>query len=77
MPNNKITHLPLSDTYTPEQALSVAQKQNLDDVLILGYSKEGTFVLLSSEMNAAESNFMIDQAKDIVLGRGLEFEEDV
>lgn len=50
--------LPLSTSYTVEQALAAAQQENLQDVIVLGYSDDGSLFICSSRMTCAEAAFL-------------------
>jgi len=72
MNNEKVTHLPASVNYTPEQALHSALKANLTDVMVIGYNKGGDLFVRSSKMSRAEGLFMVEKAREWSLYGGLE-----
>lgn len=57
-----IFRLPASTTFTPEQALHDALRDNLQDVLVIGYDQDGALVIRSSRMNCAEALFLCNKA---------------
>ena len=63
MNNEKITELPASVHYTPEQALATALRAGLTDVIVLGYDEDGDLFVRSSKMTRAEGLFMVKKAE--------------
>ena len=59
--------LPGHDRMTPREAASLTLNEiradEIDDVLIISYTKAGTLRMRSSAMTRAEANWMLDQAK--------------
>lgn len=53
-----IFRLPASTTFNAEQALEASLQDDLDDVLIAGYDKDGDFTVRSSRMTCAEAAFL-------------------
>jgi hypothetical protein len=53
-----LLRLPPSTTFTAEQALKSALDDNLEDVMILGYDKDGDLYIRSSRITCAEAMFM-------------------
>lgn len=53
-----IFRLPASITFNAEQALEASLQDDLDDVLIAGYDKDGDFTVRSSRMTCAEAAFL-------------------
>ena len=72
MNNEKITELPASVHYTPEQALASALKADLTDVIVLGYDQDGDLFVRSSKMTRAEGLFMVKKAEQWCMVGGLE-----
>jgi hypothetical protein len=58
MANEKVFRMPASTTYTAEQALHSALNDDLDDVLIAGYDKDGDLIVRSSRLTRAEALFL-------------------
>ena len=58
-----IFRLPASTTFTAEQALQASLADNLDDVLIAGYDKDGVLCVRSSRMTCAEAAFLAEKMK--------------
>lgn len=52
-----------------DQALNIALKDDLQDVLILGYNQDNHLDILSSHMTKAEAAFMLMKALDSVMDR--------
>jgi len=53
---------------TVEEVLGVAARSNLDNVLVISQRPEGGIVFLSTaEMTLAEANWLLDQAKHLLL----------
>lgn len=57
-----IFRLPASTTFNPEQALNAAIMDDLADVLVIGYDRDGALVIRSSRMTCAEAMFMATKA---------------
>ena len=53
--NPNIINLPASENFSPAQALDSAKKISLEDVLIIGYDKEGELVVRSSRMTRKDA----------------------
>ena len=53
--------LPASTSFTPEQALNSALADDLQDVLIAGYDKDGALVIRSSKLTCAEAFFLANK----------------
>lgn len=53
-----VFRLPPSTTFTPDQALHAAIADELTDVLIGGYDKDGQLYIRSSRMTCAEALFL-------------------
>ena len=54
---------------TVEQVLACAAKMNLTNVLVLSQRDNGNIVFLDSpELTLAQANWLVDQAKAIILG---------
>lgn len=66
---DNVRHLPPSSNFTPDQALQSAKDMGLQDVLILGYDKDGHFFTRSSCITKAEGVFLLELARDHVMGR--------
>ena len=50
-----------------EEALDVATRKNMTDVLILGYSEEGKLIVTSSRTNNANALFMVEVFKQKIM----------
>ncbi len=76
MNNEKVTYLPASVNYTPEQALKSALVQcedgGLSDVMIIAYDWEGELYVRSSKMTRAEGLFMVERAREWSMHGGVE-----
>lgn len=59
----KVYDMPLSTTFTPEQALHSMLKDEPADVLILAYDDTGKLLIRSSRLTRAQALFMLEQAK--------------
>lgn len=63
---SNLLRLPPSTTMTAEQALQSAlldaEDASLTDVLIVGYSDDGTLYIRSSRLTCAESLFLLTKA---------------
>ncbi len=57
-----IFRLPASTTFTAEQALQTTLMDDLSDVLIIGYDKDGDLLIRSSRMTCAEALFLANKA---------------
>ena len=57
-PSAAVFRLPASTTFNAEQALEASLQDDLDNVLIAGYDKEGAFTVRSSRMTCAEAAFL-------------------
>lgn len=57
-----LLRLPPSTTFTAQQALESALADDLTDVLVIGYDKEGGLYIRSSRMTCAEALFMANKA---------------
>lgn len=67
--NNKIISLPASTNYMPEQALQSALQLEPQDVLVIGYDKDGALLIRSSKMSRMDALFLLEQAKEWAMGR--------
>ena len=69
-----ITALPASTTFTPEQALLSAMEfvnhDNLNDILIVGYDRDGLLLVRSSRMDRKDALWLAEMLRDWAL-RGL------
>ena len=76
MNNKNVIALPASVNYTPEQALlsmlEFCRKDNLSDVMVIGYEADGELIVRSSKMTRAEGLFMAEKAKEWTMYGGLE-----
>ena len=65
MPSDKIVRLPPTTTFTVEQALNSALQDagNMEDVIIVGYNKDGELFVRSSAMDRKLSLWILEQAK--------------
>lgn len=51
-----------------DEAFSVAMRNNLTDVIIIGYGDDGDLVINSSHMTRAEALFMLEKSKMHTMG---------
>ena len=65
---NGITTLDLD----PQRILDAAKKEELEGVVILGYTKDGDIYFASSYANVPEVNWLIDKCKDTLLSIDVE-----
>lgn len=68
MNNDNIIAFPPSASYTPEMALQSVASHNVSDVLIVGYDQDGDLVVRSSRMSKADALFLLEKAKEWVMG---------
>lgn len=54
----------------PERVLNAALESDLEDVVIIGYDKDGEFYFASSVADGAEANWLLDLAKKELLEIG-------
>ena len=54
--------------HTVEEALAAAGKMNLTNVAVLSELEDGSLVMLSSDLNFARCNWLLDRAKQLLLG---------
>lgn len=66
---SNVTPLPASTSFTPEQALQSTIQLEPQDVLIIGYDKDGELLIRSSKMSRMDAVFLLEKAKDWALGR--------
>lgn len=72
MNNCNVISLPASTNYTVEQALHSSLRENLTDVLVVGYDENGDLFIRSSKMTRAEGLFMVEKAKEWAMCGGNE-----
>lgn len=65
-----IFRLPASTTFNAEQALQASLQDELKDVLIVGYDKEGVLCVRSSRMTCAEAAFLAEKMKQWAMSGG-------
>lgn len=63
----KVSELPLSENYKPNQALDAAKMADLNDVIIIG-RVDGEFFLTSSKMDTGQALYLLEHAKLHALG---------
>jgi hypothetical protein len=67
----KVVDLPASISFTVIQALDsakqLAENENLQDVLIIGYNGEGKLAIRSSKMDRKSALWLLETAKGHVL----------
>lgn len=66
---SNVIRLEPSNNMNVDQALNIALKDDLQDVLILGYNQDNHLDILSSHMTKAEAAFMLMKALDSVMDR--------
>lgn len=67
-----IFRLPASASFSVKQALEHSLNDDLQDVLIAGYSQEGTLIVRSSKMSRAEAMFLAVQMQRWAQSGGLD-----
>lgn len=76
MRNENIIALPASTNYTAEQALAstldLCRRDNVQDVLIVGYDEAGQLIVRSSRMSRADAVFLLEKAKAWAINGGHE-----
>ena len=60
---DKISFLPAHTNMTVEEALIVSGRDDLDDVIVIGYDKDGEFVLNSSHISRQEALWLVKRAE--------------
>jgi hypothetical protein len=69
--SGNIIGLPVSDNFTVMQALDsakqLAESNNLQDVLVIGYDAEGRLILRNSKMDRKSAFWMIEQLRKHIL----------
>lgn len=73
MNNKKVIELPASAHYTTEQAIDSLdhRRDDLTDVLVIGYDTDNDLFIRSSHMTRAEALFMLEKAKEWVMYGGI------
>ena len=56
------------DNMSVKEAVEVVKRENLTEVLIIGYNKNDELVIRSSAMSASESLYLLEQAKMYTMG---------
>lgn len=54
---------------TVDNLLGRAEARDLTDALVLGYDGDGDFTYLSSAMTRAEALYLVELARDRIMGR--------
>lgn len=67
--DHNVRHIPATTTLNVEQALHHSLQGDLTDVIVVGYFKDSTLSVKSSRMSRAEALFMIEKAKDHIMGK--------
>lgn len=62
----KVSYLPATTTMTVDLALKSAMDLELQDVIIIGWDKDGDFMLRSSRTSRQDANWLMDAAKDYI-----------
>lgn len=70
--SDNVELLPASATMTPYQALSYVLKEDIEDVLILAYDKNGNFIVRSSHISRETALFL----SELGAKHALNFEEE-
>lgn len=65
----KVIPFPATNTMNVGQALDHQRQDDLQEVLILGFDKNGEFVLRSSRMNKKDGLWLIELARNHILNR--------
>lgn len=66
-PTDTVIPLPPTTTMTVEQALASAQRENLHDVLVVGYDPEGELVIRSSRMQRKDALWLCEMLREHIL----------
>jgi hypothetical protein len=68
MNNKNVTYMPASAYMKPDQAIDSLQhcKEDLTDILIVGYDTDGDLFVRSSHLSRADALFLLEKAKDWV-----------
>jgi hypothetical protein len=61
--SDQIINLEPHDRMTPKEALTVAQREEWSDILIVGWQGQGDFRFLFSRMSHEQANWLIDRMK--------------
>lgn len=77
----EVVELHNNDSMSPEETLKLCMRNcgSYEDVVVIGWSKDGTFFRHNSKMERGEANWLIDMAKQDVLNNDviiLKAEED-
>lgn len=67
MPEPQLLRIPRSFR-SVEGVLETAKRLDLPNVLVLSEGEDGTITFLSTEMSAAQANWLIDRAKVLLVG---------
>lgn len=71
-PVSNVRELPASTTMTPKQALlsalGFAENDNLTEVVIVGYDKDGDLLVRSSRMNRESALWLAEMLRQHALG---------
>ncbi len=65
---DNVHFLPAHPNMTVDQALGVAMRDDLQDVIILGYDQGGDLIIRSSHIKRADALFLIEKAKLHTMG---------
>ncbi|WAX22412.1 hypothetical protein P6F34_gp63 [Pseudomonas phage MiCath] len=63
----KVSYLPASQHFQPEQALDSTKQMNPQDVLIVGYDEDGDLFIRSSHMKVPEALWLCEKLKNFIL----------
>jgi hypothetical protein len=67
-----VINFPASTTLKPCQALESAKNLEWNDVIIIGYDKDGTLQIRSSMLTCSDAVFLLEKAKLYALSGGKE-----
>lgn len=69
--SDNVIRMPVSSTsFTPKQALLTVLNDDLSDVIIVGYDKDGDLIIRSSKLTRAEALFLLTKASRWAEGSG-------
>jgi hypothetical protein len=65
--NTNIIGFPATTTFTPDQALASAAQLEPQDVLVVGYDKDGDLIIRSSRMSLQDSLWLCEMLKKHIM----------
>lgn len=64
----RVVQLPASDSWTPEQALAVAQRMAFEEVAVIGFTADGAVEVLHSRTLPAHLLWLAEELKRYAMG---------